>query len=289
MTTAIRKEAPNHNTLTCYTAYKCRLPACVDRYNTSVRNRIRAQKAGTWQAFIPAEPVRQHIRHLQAEGMIPADIAAAAGVNPQAVLDFITPSPGKGRGRKQRTTPEMASRILAVTVEAAAARANRVPATGTIRRIQALVALGWPLKTIAAHAGIYLAGPSDILQRTHLPAERAIVLADTEQKIKATYDTLRAARPERRGVPKGLVTKSKNWARANRWPKPAYWDKFADAIDDPHFTPEYGITKADILAEESRWLIETAGLTRTQAAERLGKDKSYIDRVLNQTQLKAAA
>ncbi|WP_434744604.1 hypothetical protein [Streptomyces sp. A-14] len=287
MTTTTNQEAPNHNTLTCYTRYKCRLPKCVDRYNTSTRTRIRAQKAGTWQRFVPAEPVRQHIQNLQAEGMIPAGIAAAAGTNPQAVLEFITPSPGKGRGRKQRTTPEMAARILAVTVETAAARAHRVAATGTIRRIQGLVALGWPLKTIAAHAELHAAVPSEVLKRAH--SGHTVVFGETERKIKAAYDTLRAVRPERRGVPKGLITRSKNWARANRWPKPTYWDKHPGAIDDPFFTPDYGLTKADILAEETRWLIHTAGLTRSEVAERLGKDRSYIDRVLGQADLKAAA
>nr|WP_031186524.1 hypothetical protein [Streptomyces sp. NRRL S-1896] len=109
------------------------------------------------------------------------------------------------------------------------------------------------------------------------------------QAIVVAYEDLSRRNPRRNGIPKNVVTRTRNRAAANRWPTPKYWDKYPDAIDDPHFTPEYGLTKADILAEETRWLIETAGLTRGQAAERLGKDRSYIDRVLGQANLKAAA
>jgi hypothetical protein len=41
------------------------------------------------------------------------------------------------------------------------------------------------------------------------------------------------------------------------------------------------VTRAEILAEDAAWLIGF-GLDRTAAAQRLGVDKSYLDRALAQ-------
>lgn len=287
MTTATRREAPHHNTLTCYTEYGCRLPDCVRRKNTQETERERAQATGTWNVFVDATPTRKHIEALQAAGVPPYRIATASGVSIQSILGFIRTYPGSGKGRKQRTTPAMEARILAVTVDDT--EDYRTAATATVRRLQALVAIGWPLKTIALRAGLHPNVPSVILRRAATEADPVAVFVSTEKKIEKMYGELRSRRPEKHGVAKSQTARCRNLGAANRWPKPKYWDKFPDAIGDPHFTPEYKVTQAEILAEETRWLIETAGLTRAEAAERLGKDKSYIDRVLRQADLKAAA
>lgn len=287
MTTTTSREAPHHNTLTCYTEYNCRLPDCVRRKNIQEAERKEAQAAGAWNVLVDATPTRKHIEALQAAGVPPYRIATASGVSIQSVLGFIRTYPGSGKGRKQRTTPAMEAKILAVSVDDT--EDYRTSATATNRRLQALVAIGWPLKTIALHAGLHPNVPSVILQRATTEADASNVFVSTEKKIEKVYGELRSLRPEKHGVAKSQTTRCRNLGAANRWPTPKYWDKYPDAIDDPHFTPEYKVTQAEILAKETRWLIETAGLTRTEAAERLGKHRSYIDRVLGQTGLKAAA
>lgn len=268
MTTTDRREAPHHNNLTCYVDYRCRRPECVDRYNIRNSARLRAQRNGTWQVFIDAEPVRQHILQLAAAGVGPGPIAITSGVPIQSVLDFIRPHRAKRRGRKQRTTPEMAGKILAVTT--ANRIAGRVDATGTRRRIQALVAIGWPQKAIARHAGLSTENVGDLTRRTQ-------VFASTANSIATTYDKLRNLKPERHGIDKGQAKRARNWAARNRWPTVAYWADRMDVIEDPYFEPMFGVTRREIVAQDANELMRISGLDRATAAQRLGVSKAYID------------
>ncbi|MFE9199953.1 hypothetical protein ACFYMH_28430 [Streptomyces albidoflavus] len=269
MTTAVRTP-PHHNTLTCYTDYQCRRPECVDRYNVRNRERLQAQKAGTWTGLIDAEPVRQHILQLGAIGISPSDIATTADTSIQSVLEFIRPVPG--RGRRHRTSPAMAARILAVGPDNVVRAV--VDATATQRRLQALAALGWPMNHTALHAGLSTTNITSILTRSR-------VTAATEQAIADAYDQMRRQRPENHRVSRGQAKKTRRWAAAARWPKPSYWDKHPDGLGDPHFQPLYKVTPGELVAEDARWLLN-GGVSMEHVAERLGKTTDYITQVLGQ-------
>lgn len=274
MTTEPRREAPHHNKLTCYTDYKCRRPECVERYNARNRARIQAHRDGTWQVFVDAEPVRQHILNLQKAGVGPGTIAVTTGLPIQCVLDFIRACPGKGRGRRQRTTPETAAQILAVSPDNSVHL--RVDATGTVRRIQALTAIGWPQQTIAVHAGINPAYIPTLVRRTR-------IFASTADKIAAAYEELSDRRPTKCGVDKRQAKRARNWAAAHRWPPPVYWDKVGlECLDDPDFTPMYKVLRAEIIAQDAHWLMTVGGLDRDQAAARIGVARFTIDRALRE-------
>jgi hypothetical protein len=283
MTTNTRREAPHHDKLTCYTDYGCRLPACVERKRQWQREARNKQKHGQWQPFVDAAPVRQHLLDLQAQGVPVNRVALVSGVDKETVRAFVPGSDTKRRPAKHRVRAEYAARILAVTAEQA--RAAVMDSTGTRRRIQALVALGWPIRELSHAFGLSAPYAHDLLKQAD--TNRG-VWASTAEKVADGYNQLRNTRPSRYGVNASRARRARNLASSNRWPKPQYWDQHPDAIDDPHFTPEYGFTRAELLAEEARWLIETGGLSRTQAAERLRKDRSYIDRVLG-TEYEAAA
>lgn len=272
MTTVVR-QPPHHNNLTCYTDYRCRLPACVERYNTRNLERLHAHRNGTWNVLVDARPVREHILKLQSAGIGPGTIAVTAGLPIQSVLDFIRVRANRSRGRKQRTTPEMAAKILAVTVDNRIAL--RVDPTGTVRRLQALVAIGWPLKTIAPHAGL---GPDNMSDF----ARRSTVLVSTAQGVAAAYNKLRHLKPERHGVDKGQVKRAKNWAASRRWPPPKYWDDRMDVIDDPDFEPLYKVLRSEQIAQDVHWLLTVGGLDRDQAAARLGVSRFSVDRALRE-------
>jgi hypothetical protein len=68
-------------------------------------------------------------------------------------------------------------------------------------------------------------------------------------------------------------------AKDRGWAPTRYWDAFPGALDDPHFTPEYGKTRLEILAEDGAWAL-TGRVDREVIAERLGVDRSYLDRAL---------
>lgn len=277
MTTALNtaaapvRQAPHHNSLTCYANYGCRRPDCVERKNAWARNRDHALRAGTWQPLQDATPVRNHLRTLLNSGLTQQRIAALAGVPHQSITDLIHGRSNRShrRGLRHRTTPEFAAKILAVDPAESPAR---VDATGSRRRIRALVAAGWPLLHIGRQLGLNPQRPEQILKQ-----ER--VYATTRDIITDGYVRLAAVRPERRGVPKDKARWSRERARANRWPGPKYWDQHPGAIDDPHFTPLYRVTRAEILAEDARWLA-AYGLDRGDIARRLGVDRSYVDKVL---------
>lgn len=265
---ATARTAPNHDTLTCYTRYRCRRPECVARYNARNTERIHAQKAGTWNAFVDAEPVRRHILRLQAAGHTPTSIATAAGLDPRNIFDFIRPRPTQGLGRRQRTNPQLAAKILAVTGDASSIWL--VDATGAIRRAQALIAIGWPKVTISLHAGLGNAYVSGLLTRTHIYASAA-------QAITKTYDELRSKRPEKHGVSQREAKSSRSTAAANGWPTPRYWDQFPDLLDDADFVPQ--VTRVEQVAYDAAWLL-ASGLNIDTVAERLGLTRGYIERAL---------
>lgn len=272
MATIIR-DAPHHNTLTCVKDYGCLLPGCRDRYKAYQRNRYHARVAGTWQPLVDAEPIRQHILTLHAAGITDVRISELANLPFATVAGFtrIHGTTNNRRARKRRCTTEVAAKVLAITTDEATPTC--VDATGTRRRIQALVAAGWPMVHLAPHFGLAVRTVIALINQERIYARNAKVVAEA-------YLRLTAMRPDRNGVSRRSVTRARNLAANRRWANKTYWADRMDVIDDPHFTPEYGLTRAELLAEEARWLIETGGLTRTQAAERLHKDRSYIDRVL---------
>lgn len=266
MTTAVR-EAPHHRNLTCYTDYSCRRPDCVQRYIDWDRDRIARQADGTWDNLVDATPVRDHLLTLEAAGVLPNRIAKATGIPLQTIRDFTSP---RTRGRRYRTSPERAAKILAVTADDTTPL--YVDPTGTHRRIQALVAAGWPMISIDRRLGYKRERMRKIL------AEK-VVLGTTEQLIAATYDELAARKPERHGVPKHQARQARERGKANRWPNPKYWAERMDVIDDPHFTPEYGLTRGALLAADARELF-TYGVTVEQAAARLGVTRNHLQQEL---------
>lgn len=262
------REPPNHNTLTCYTDYRCRLPECVDRYNAYNSPRVRAKRAGTWNGLVDAAAVREHIRMLQDHGISPSSIAETCGIAKQSVIDFTKPQPGKNRGRRQRTSHETAAKILAVTPHNLVRR--RVDPTGSRRRLQALVAAGWPLNHIAAQTSLKASSVGDFMHRSML-------LLSTVNEIAQAFDTLQDQEPTRRGVDRRQARRAREWAAREKWPTPAYWAERMDVIDDPDFEPLYGVTKRELVAQDANWVMRTSGLDRATAAARLGVTKSYID------------
>jgi hypothetical protein len=265
VTTAVR-QAPHHNKLTCYTDYGCRLPACRERYNAWHRERRSAHAANVWGNLVDAEPVRQHIVWLQSEGLTLYKIAYTTGLPRQELRDFLGPTPGKKRGKRQRTNPETAAKILAVTPDNC--HSGTVAAVGTQRRIQALAAAGWPVRRVAAEAGINATDATRILRRK-------VVLATTAAVVASAYERLAVKKPARAGVAPSIVKRTRNWAAKGNWPDPKYWATRMDAIDDPHFEPLHGVTRGELLAADARELFRY-GITTEQAAERLGVTKAHL-------------
>ncbi|MFI0914362.1 hypothetical protein [Streptomyces abikoensis] len=273
-TTAPARKPPHHNKLTCYTDYGCRRPECVERYNARNRERLRAQRAGTWDALVDADPVREHILTLHGAGICNGQIATAAGLPIQSIIEFVQSNRARGRGRRRRTSPEAARKITAVTIDSITH--GRLQATGTQRRIQALVAAGWPLAHIDRQAGASYGQSGRVIRQP-------IVFAPTARALSQTYQDLRRKHPEKHGVSRAAAQRARKWAASQQWPSPKYWDRLdSDLIDDPDFVPEYRLTRSLVIAQDAHWLITIGGLHPDQAAARLGVSRFSIDRALRE-------
>src|SRR5205085_11515119 len=95
--------------------------------------------------------------------------------------------------------------------------------TGTVRRIRALAALGWPLDELGARLG--MTGRN--LARVPLQAR---VHRDTAAKVAVLYNEL--------SMTPGPSPRSRRLAKAKGWPPPLAWDD--ETIDDPKARPNRG-------------------------------------------------
>ncbi|MFB7605232.1 hypothetical protein [Streptomyces gardneri] len=267
--TTDRRTAPHHNNLTCYTDYRCRRPECVERFTTWQRNRLQAVADGTWQPFIDAAPVREHLRSLYAAGLTIHRVSELTGIDWNTLRLYTQPAVRQGRGMIRRTTAETQAKILAI--EPTPSLPGRVDPTGTRRRIQALVATGWPLKELGPHLAIQ----PDNVRRILARGQR--VYGTTAQSAAKAYEQLRDSKPQRHGVTDLAIARARRHAKQNRWAPPSYWADRMDVIDDPDFEPLYGVSRREIVAQDANWLMRTNGLDRATAAARLGISKAYID------------
>lgn len=270
------RQPPHHRTLTCYTNYGCRLPECVERNRAYNRRREAARKTGQWQPHVDAEPVRQHLRMLSEHGITPYRAAEMAGIGPRSLHPLFQPQQGRRRPVRHTVRAEIAQKILAVTPETATP--GRINPIGTARRIQALVAIGWPMRHLATQFGFGDTYVHQIIQRS---SKGHLILAATAQAVSDGYEKLRFEPPEQHGIGQRVINLATNYAATRRWAPPSYWADRMDVIDDPDFEPMYGVTRREIIAQDAGELMRF-GLDRKAAAERLGVSKAYIDHALRE-------
>lgn len=101
---------------------------------------------------------------------------------------------------------------------------REIDSTGTVRRIQALRALGWPLRVIAAKVGT----TRETLQ--HIGRRGRPAHATTAAKIARVYEQM--------SMTHGFDTRARNYAAEQGWALPIQWDESGPHdIDDPNAEP----------------------------------------------------
>jgi hypothetical protein len=271
VTTAVR-EAPHHNKLTCIKHYGCRRPECVERYRTYQRERYHGRTTGTWQPLVDAEPVRQHILKLQATNFTAVRISELADLPFETVVGFLRAygNAGYRKSRKRRCTPEVAAKILAVTPDAG--KPGVVDATGTIRRLRALVAAGFPMQHLGPRISL-----SCRTVRALIRQER--VYGRTAEAVDRLFEELKNENPAKHGIDRRSISRARSYAKDRKWATVKYWADRMDVIDDPHFEPMYGVTRGATLAADARELFGY-GVPVEQAAERLGVTRNHLQQEL---------
>lgn len=153
---------------------------------------------------------------------------------------------------------------------------------GVRRRLEALMALGWSLPTLAAKLGYSYAALEKLRTR------EGKVLRTIAQPIFDLYDELCMT------VPEGpYALRSRRQAARKGWAPPLAWDD--DDIDDPAARPHIGgrvrsgvvddiavdlgkpVTRAEMRASVAR--LVALGYTSHRAAEVLGVTRRQVDRI----------
>lgn len=265
------KTLPAHGTLSRHKHYGCNCQPCRDNFHAYSRRRYRLKGYGTWQPLTDAEPVRQHIATLRAAGHSVASICRDANVSAATAQRILYGVQGRPPAARMRT--DAAQRILSIQPHAKSALddACTIDGTGTRRRLQALVAIGWPLSQIGPRVGIH---PRPLT--TLLRADR--VYASTRRTVADGYRKLHTADPAAHGVPAPVITSARNWAKRQGWHGPLAWDD----IDDPEAEPEAdGIGNEVATRRDKHTTTEIKhlagfGIPEHEIARRVNRSQSYV-------------
>lgn len=211
---------PDHGTYSRYIRHACRCEAC-RAAGRAYRRRLGYDHSNGIRRRIDSTQVRGHIERLTARGWTQEQIAAAAGVN-QATVSVIMSRPSS---QVRRST---AAAIFEVRLDQVApVPRGLVDATGTRRRLQALMVLGYTIPDVARRVGV---GESS-LQQT-VDGRWARIKSVTATKVARVYRQWSVVRaPESR-----FAEQARNEAMAHGWHGPMAWED----IDDPECLPDPG-------------------------------------------------
>lgn len=193
----------------------CSTDAC-KQANYRYMARLRLDHARGQRRRTDSTQPRVHIERLLAAGWLKTQIARAAGLNHHTIIDVLAGQP--------TVANRIALAILSIPIGQPPADTRDTDATGTIRRLRALVALGWPIAQLAPRLGMYETACGNIAR-----GELRQVRTATAEAVATLYrDLSRTAGPSNRTR---ILTAKKGW------PPPAAWDD--DLIDDPNAHPEW--------------------------------------------------
>lgn len=209
---------PDHGTYSRYIRHGCRCDLCRDGAR-AYRRRLGYDHSNGIRRRIDSTQVRVHIERLTARGWTQEQVAAAAGVN-QATVSVIMSRPGS---QVRRST---AAAIFAVRLDQVApVPRGLVDATGTRRRLQALMVLGYTIPDVARRVGV---GESSLQQTVEGRWTR--IKSVTATKVARVYRQLSVTT----APPSRFAEQARNEAMARGWHGPMAWDD----IDDPACIPE---------------------------------------------------
>lgn len=254
-----------HGTATAYKRDRCRCDPCTAAQNVEDRRRRLNNHLGQPHR-IDAGPVREHLAALNAAGLGQKRIAALAGVGASTIGKLMTRDRNRADGLpQQKVTPEVAEKILAVRAGMDhVSDGSLIDATGTLRRVHALHALGWSRRALSARLGVR--------HNTLAMIERQQRVSGTMARaVRDVYDELwDQAPPSGTQQERAAITLTLARAAEHGWLVPACWND--DELDDPAAVPasteQEPATPVDRLDE--LLFLARAGVALPEAARRAG-------------------
>ena len=209
-----------------YLAYEkdgCRCSPCVVA-NGRQDKLVRYRTATGTHTYVPADRARAHVEQLL-ETLTLAQIEHRSGIHRTAIRVLVGSFPGRPASKRITRTSEQA--LLAVRGDRVGSEQHGlVDGTGTRRRFRALVALGWPARTMSARLGL-----SSRTTWTLTREDKRPVIARTRDAVLRLYDELSLTIPPRSAA----STRARRLALERGWAPPLAWDD--DSIDDPAARP----------------------------------------------------
>lgn len=220
-----------HGTRNKYVHEQCRCADCRAANTTAERmwrrRHAHIQAGAAQPPMVDSAPTREHVLALMASGIGFKRVARMAMVATSTVGNLIYGRPGLPPPPTIRA--ETARRLLGITTPDPAPGAL-VDATGTHRRLQALVAVGWSGFAIMQQLGREPTNFGQLFQ-----VDR--VLARTASDVRELYDRIwDMPSPNHTGHHRAAAERARRYAAERGWAPPAAWDD--DTIDDPATTPQ---------------------------------------------------
>lgn len=236
-----------HGTRNAYVIDRCRCRACRDANITYAATLTRQHLYGRRHEHrVPARETREHVQLLGEHGVSYKQVAILAGVSPTTLGTLLYGCGHRREGDLPRTVDaHFAARVLAVTADPLALTDGvYIDATTTIRRVQALVALGYSRTSIAHRLGII---PSNFITKTMCGRR---VTAKTARAVRDLYDQLADTVPARTTHRERIsYSRARHDAQRLHWLPPAAWDDI-DTDPAPPVADEDPVDEVDDVAVE---------------------------------------
>lgn len=255
---------------------KCDRPArsrgmCASHYQNA------RARFGWESTYIDAQPIREHILALKAAGIGHKRLSRLTGVSHNTIQIILTGRPERGTGPNKQVWRRTADKLMAVPIPEiphhTVAAGVKVPALGTRRRLQALVAFGYSRSDLCRRLGIQVSNGHKLFLEDH---DR--VLASTARAVEALFNELQ--------MTPGTSPRARNEGQRRGWPLPMAWDE--DTIDDPSARADAGDSTPVPFTERYEELRDL-GLSDQAIAARLGIQPESLARRLDRHTRKATA
>jgi DNA-directed RNA polymerase specialized sigma24 family protein len=208
---------PEHlhgRTLHCYKTHSCRCESCRAKASRAERERKKAIADGRYLGGLKsAARSIVHIELLNRGGMSYRQIAARAGVNPKTLHRLMT-------GKAVVGSTERA--ILAVRLHVERPPLAQVDSTGTRRRLEALMTLGYTATELSIRLGKSADWVSSVLRRFMVHEQSRL---DVRELFEVLSMTPAPATREAKFA--------RTWARNRGYAPPLAWDDIDDPDEEP--------------------------------------------------------
>lgn len=230
-TPGLRRECAHHGGLhrhgsrVAYVRDRCRCGPCRAANAAATASARKNRTLGEPLDLVDAEVTRSRLRRLRQGGLGIHRISALSGVAPSHIRELLRIRPD-GQPAVSRVRRATADRVAEIPPLAAPSPSAQVRALGTIRRLQALHAIGWSTPTLAA-----LLGRTPRNLRLTMARERVTVA--TDRAVAELFEDLWDRRPDTADL---LAEATRAEALMRGWVPPLGWDDI-DSDETPPVVP----------------------------------------------------